>query len=88
MRSIEYILSQWEYMTKQQLHARLIERGSNFRQFAAAHGYNPRTVTQVVVRWVGRDELPNGRLSYAVLRDLSTFVGEPVSPALSRESLV
>jgi len=33
-------------MKKRQIHARLIEQGSNFRRFALAHGYKPRTVTQ------------------------------------------
>lgn len=43
-------------MEKRQIQARLIEHGSNFRQFAINHGYEPRTVTQVVQRWAGHDK--------------------------------
>lgn len=41
-------------MNKRQIQARLIERGSNFRQFALGAGYEPRTVTQAVSRWAGK----------------------------------
>lgn len=69
-------------MNKRQIQARLIEGGSNFRQFALSRGYEPRTVTQVVDRWAGKPELPRGRLSFRILRDLSTAVGQEVSPGL------
>ncbi|MCK9468170.1 MAG: hypothetical protein M0Q49_02030 [Porticoccaceae bacterium] len=71
-------------MNQRQIQARLIERDSNYRQFALAHGYKPRTVTQVVARWAGRDELPRGRLSYRILRDLSRTIGQEVSPGVLR----
>lgn len=38
-------------MNKQQVRARLVERGSSLRQFALNAGYEPRTVTQAVSRW-------------------------------------
>lgn len=66
----------------QQVQARLIERGSNFRQFALDRGYQPRTVTQVVARWAGKQELPRGRLSFRILRDLSRFIGREVVPGV------
>lgn len=74
-------------MNKQQIHARLIERQSNFRQFALAQGYSPRTVTQVVDRWAGRNELPRGRLSFRILKDLSLVVGKEVIPGILHEPL-
>lgn len=72
-------------ITKRQLQAKLIERGSNFRQFALAKGYKPRTVTQVVDRWVGQSSLPYGRLSCRILKDLSKEIGQEVIPGLMHE---
>lgn len=69
-------------MKKAQVHARLIERGSNFARFAQEHHYNARTVTQIVDRWVGKTDLPRGRLSFRVLKDLSRFIGEEVTPGI------
>jgi hypothetical protein len=69
-------------MKKRQVLARLIERGSNFRQFALSRGYEPRTVTQVADRWIGGTDLPRGRLSFRILLDLSSEVGKEVVPGL------
>ncbi|MCE7510270.1 hypothetical protein [Alloalcanivorax xenomutans] len=69
-------------MNKRYIQARLIERGSNFRRFALEHGYHPRTVLQVVDRWAGRQDLPRGRLSFAILRDLSEAIDQDVTPGL------
>lgn len=74
-------------LEKRQIQARLIERGSNFRQFAMSHGYGTRTVTQVVQRWAGHDSLPQGRLTFCILRDLSKFIGEEVLPGILTESI-
>ena len=67
-------------MNHRQIYARLIEKGSNFRQFALAHGYEPRTVTQVVSRYAGQRDLPRGRLSFQILQDLSREIGREVVP--------
>ena len=69
-------------MEKRQIQARLIENGSNFRQFAISHGYEARTVTQVVQRWAGQDSLPRGRLSLNILRDISKLIGKEVLPGI------
>lgn len=69
-------------MNKRQIQARLIEQNSNFRKFALSRGYAPRTVTQVVNRWAGKSELPRGRLSFRILRDLSKAIGREISPGL------
>lgn len=69
-------------MNKRLIHARLIEIGSNFRQFALAHGYEPRTVRQAVDRYAGQDQLPRGRLTFRILRDLSKAIGVEVVPGL------
>lgn len=74
-------------MEKRQIQARLIERGSNFRQFAMNHGYEPRTVTQAIQRWAGHESLPQGRLTFCILRDLSKFIGEEVLPGILTESI-
>lgn len=75
-----------EAMEKRQIQARLIECGSNFRQFALAHGYEVRTVTQVVQRWAGHDKLPRGRLTFQILRDLSLVIGKEVLPGILAKS--
>ncbi|MBJ2280869.1 hypothetical protein JFT58_21535 [Pseudomonas sp. MF6767] len=73
-------------MEKRQVQARLIERGSNFRQFALSHGYEVRTVTQVVQRWAGNNKLPRGRLTFQILRDLSRMIGKEIVPGILAES--
>ncbi len=72
-------------MNKLQIQARLIERGSNFRKFALAGGYEPRTVTQVVTRWAGQKELPRGRLSFRILKELSRVIDAEIIPGILRE---
>lgn len=72
-------------MKKRQIHARLIEQGSNFRRWALQHGYEPRTVTQVVSRYAGGHAHPRGRLSYQILRQLSRDVGREVVPGILRD---
>ncbi|MEI7250289.1 hypothetical protein [Pectobacterium versatile] len=72
-------------MNKRKILARLIERDSNFRQFALCGGYEPRTVTQVVSRWAGKTDLPRGRLTYKILRDLSVTIGAEVIPGILNE---
>ncbi|KRP68659.1 MULTISPECIES: hypothetical protein [Pseudomonas] len=73
-------------MEKRQIQARLIERGSNFRQFALSHGYEVRTVTQVVQRWAGNKRLPRGRLTFQILRDLSRVIGKEILPGILAEN--
>ncbi|SFB30231.1 hypothetical protein [Azotobacter beijerinckii] len=73
-------------MNKRQIHARLIELGSNFRQFALSHGYEPRTVTQAVERWAESKNLPRGRLTFRILRDLSREIGAEVIPGILDEA--
>lgn len=69
-------------LSKLQIQARLVERGSNFRQFALTHDYKPRSVTQAVDRWAGQAELPRGRLTYRILQDLSKAAGAEVIPGI------
>ncbi|EPK4543367.1 hypothetical protein [Serratia marcescens] len=69
-------------MKKREIQAQLILRGSNFRQFALTAEYEPRTVIQAVDRWAGKQELPRGRLTYRILRDLSKFIGQDVIPGI------
>ena len=66
-------------MKKHQVRARLVERGTSYRQWAMAHNYQPRTVTQAVNRWAGKSSLPRGRLTYHILRDLSRYIGQEVT---------
>nr|WP_288467442.1 hypothetical protein [uncultured Pseudomonas sp.] len=73
-------------MTPNQIRARLIEKGSSYRQFALARGYEPRNVTQVVARWAGADRMPNGRLAFAILRDLSREIGTDIVPGILTEA--
>ncbi|APV88258.1 hypothetical protein [Salmonella enterica] len=72
-------------MNKYQIHARLIEQKSNFRQFAINGGYEPRTVTQAVDRWAGKQELPRGRLTFRILKELSRTIGKEIVPGILHE---
>lgn len=69
-------------MTPNQIRARLIEQGLSFRQFALIHGYDPRTVTQSVTRWAGSPSLPNGRIAFSIMRELSRQIGTELIPGL------
>ncbi|WP_417660090.1 hypothetical protein [Pseudidiomarina sp.] len=69
-------------MNKRQIHARLIEQGLTFRSFALAKGYDPRTVTQTVARWAGSQTMPNGRIAFSIMRDLSQQTGVELIPGL------
>lgn len=69
-------------MTPNQIRARLIEQDLSFRKFALAKGYDPRTVTQTVTRWAGSDTLPNGRIAFSIMRDLSQQIGVELIPGL------
>lgn len=69
-------------MTKNQIHAKLIEQGLTFRQFALAHNYTPRTVLAAVDRWAGSNKLPRGLLTFHILRDLSRQIGTDVIPGI------
>lgn len=72
-------------MNKHQIHVRLIERHSNFRQFALGSGYSPRMVMQAVDRWAGKNDLPRGRLTFKILRDLSKTIGKEIIPGILQE---
>lgn len=69
-------------MNKRQIQARLIEQGLSFRQFAISKGYEPRTVTQTVERWAESAKLPNGRIAFSIMRDLSQQIGAELIPGL------
>lgn len=69
-------------MNKLQIRARLIEQGLTLRQFALNKGYSPRTLTQVMDRWVGASTLPNGRVAFSIMRDLSIQIGAELIPGL------
>jgi hypothetical protein len=70
-------------MTKNQVLSKLVLQDSNFRQFAIKNGYNPRTVNQAVDHFIGTGKKPRGILTYKILRDLSTTIGEPVIDGLA-----
>lgn len=68
------------------IQARLVEQDSNFRQFALTHGYAPRTVTQVVSRYAGTQNLPRGRIGFCILLELSRTIGKEVVPGILKEA--
>lgn len=70
-------------MTPNQVRARLIEKGSSFRQWSIANGYDPRAVGYAVNRWAGRtDRQPQGRQIFKILCELSQFIGQEIQPGL------
>ncbi|PIQ38940.1 MAG: hypothetical protein COW58_14385 [Thalassolituus sp. CG17_big_fil_post_rev_8_21_14_2_50_53_8] len=76
------IKSQAKRLAMRAIQARLVEQDSNFRQFALDKGFEPRTVTQVVARYAGQDDLPRGRLSFRILLELSRATGLEVVPGI------
>ncbi len=69
-------------LNKRQIQAKLIEQELSFRKFALDKGYEPRTVTQTVDRWAGSNTLPNGRIAFSIMRDLSRQIGVELIPGL------
>lgn len=67
-------------VTKRDIYARLIQRGTTLHAWSFAHGYKPRTVLAAVDRWSERDDQPRGRLTYQILRDLSLYTGVEIVP--------
>lgn len=63
----------------------LMATGLSYRQWALAHGYGPRTVTQAVHRWAGRRDQPRGRLTHRILCELSRDIGREVVPGILAE---
>lgn len=80
-------LKQEKAVTKREIQALLIMRNSNFLKFAAKYGYLARTVTQVVDRWAGKKELPQGRLSFRILVDLSREIDQEITPGLFSQAV-
>ncbi len=77
--------SRKQRMAFRAVQAELVARDSSFRQFALEHGYEPRTVTQVLARWAGRHDMPRGVLSFRILFDLSEAIGREIIPGISKE---
>lgn len=69
-------------MAYRAVQARLVAQDSSFRQFALEHGYEPRTVTQVVTRWAGRNDMPRGSLSFRILLELSKTIQQEIIPGI------
>lgn len=73
-------------MTKFELRRALLDRGYSLRSWAAAHNYKQRIVHSAVDRWIGREELPQGPLTYRILRDLSREVGKELIPGILKDA--
>jgi hypothetical protein len=72
-------------MTRKELNIALAEQETNLRQWALDHGYKPRTVQQVVQRYIGTDREPRGRLTYKILRELSRTLGKEILPGILKD---
>jgi len=70
--------------------ARLAQRATNLERWAREEwpDYSPREVRAIVARWAGRsDRQPAGRLTTAVLRSLSAYLGAEVVAGISTPAL-
>lgn len=67
-------------------HRLLLATGLTYRQWAIKHNYGPRTVTQAVHRYAGKTELPRGRLTFRILRELSKTIGKDIVPGVTKEA--
>jgi hypothetical protein len=77
--------NQGEAMTRKELNVLLAEQETNLSQWAKANGYQPRTVAQVVSRYLGKDRKPRGLTTYKILRDLSRMLGQEIIPGILEE---
>jgi hypothetical protein len=73
-------------MTKRELRHALLSRGYTLSGWAAAHHYKQRIVQSAVDRWMGREGLPQGPLTYRILRDLSKEVGQELVPGILKDA--
>jgi hypothetical protein len=69
-------------MTRKELTLLLAEKELSLRQWALEHGYNPRTVAQVVSRYTNTDRQPRGRMTHRILRELSQALGKEILPGI------
>lgn len=69
-------------MTPLQLRAMLYSHDHTVASWARDRGYEAATVQRVMYRWAGHDGLPRGRLTRAILRDLSLDLGISIPPSV------
>lgn len=75
-------------MNAAQVRHRLLKAtGLTYRQWALSRGDNPRTVTQTITRWAGKPDLPRGRKSFRILRDLSQTIGTEITRGVLTEGV-
>jgi hypothetical protein len=74
-------------MTRKELNVLLAERETNLSQWAKAKGYQPHTVAKVVSRYIGTVRQPRGRLTHAILRDLSRTLGQEIIPGILEDEI-
>ena len=56
-------------MNSRQVRAALMERGTNYRQWALARRYEPRMVVYAVNTYAGTQRRPRGLVTHRILRD-------------------
>ena len=72
-------------MSSQRIYAALRARGTSVPAWARAHGYQPRTVYQVIERWAHRtDRPPHGGMARQIIADLRAELGPELVPAPRR----
>jgi hypothetical protein len=62
-------------MDSNQVRARLLSRGLTLAAWARQRGHDAELTRRVVYRWAGRDGLPRGVMTRAILGDLSRDLG-------------
>lgn len=66
-------------MHRNDVRANLVARGSSLRAWAIANGYEPRTVSQAVARWAGKNHPPRGVKTFFILRKMSQEIGQEIT---------
>lgn len=64
------------------LRAKLLLKGDTVASWARRRGHDPELARRVAYRWAGRRGLPRGRLTRAILRDLSLDLGIQIPPGI------
>jgi hypothetical protein len=69
-------------MDRKELRSRLVLKETSLRQWATQHGYKPDTVVKAVSRYIGKNKLPSGDVTFAILKHLSRTLDAEVVPGI------
>jgi len=69
-------------MNKQEIRVELMLQGYSIRSWAREHGFCEFTTLASINRYAGTQDVPRGRITFAILVQLSRTVGQEIVPGL------